>query len=348
MAGQNLVPSPRLTPTLGGDVQRREYQEVLSKVVTTLDRGQLRLKIPEARSLMQRHAGMHYHFRPELFVQIDGAMRFRFPRDEMLLLPGEVAVLPTGLPHEARAVPAEIGVARPGGTFRSLVVGFYASTVSMHIARDCGDGRPDIETISFFATPDLQRIVDMVEHLAKASHSAGSLREVAVRGLSLALFATLADLTHAETPDARHDPQRIFQVKWLARDQLYNPELNVTFMAQRLGCSADYLSHVFRKETGETLIHYIHRQRLRGALEVIANPVFSVSEIAWACGFADAGYFTRVFRKHTGLTPQAYRKRLAEEPMRGEAPSDPFQSDLADYPSVDADAGVARVAAKLA
>lgn len=312
-------------------MQRREYQQVLSRSLSALERGRLRIKVPEARSLMQRHAGMHYHFRPELFVQMEGVTRFRFPDAEMMLLPGEVAVMPTGLPHGESALPAEVGENRPGMAFRNFVVGFYASSVCMHFARDFGEGRPDIETISFFCTPDLRRIVEVVEFLAQASHSAGPQREATVRGLSLALFATLADLTQAETPDVRHESRRIFQIKWLVRDQLYNPELNVTFMARRLGCSADYLSHVFHRETGETLIHYVHRQRMRGALEVITNSALTVSEIAWACGFADAGYFTRVFRKQTGLTPQAYRKRLAEEAKREERTPDTVYHDHADY-----------------
>lgn len=331
MAGQNLAPTPRLVPTLGGPAQKHEYQEVLKRVLGAVERGGQRIKVPEPRSLMQRHAGMHYHFRPELFVQLEGATRFRFPDGEMMLLPDEVAVMPTGLPHGEAALPADIGGARTNAPFRNLVVGFYASSVSMHMARDFGGGRPDIETISFFSTPDLRRIVEMVEFLVQTSHSAGPQRETTVRGLSLALFATLADLAHAETPDVRHEPQRIFQLKWLVRDQLYNPELNVTFMAQRLACSADYLSHIFHKETGETLIHYIHRQRMRGALEVIANPALTVSEIAWACGFADAGYFTRVFRKHTGLTPQAYRKRLADELKREEQRPKTVYHDRTDF-----------------
>lgn len=297
----------------------------------TVERGALRLKVPRSRFLMQRHPGMHYHFRPELFVQLEGATRFRFPDGEMLLKPNEAAVMPTGLPHGEQALSGAELDGRAGPPFRNLVVGFYASSVSMHFARDFGGGRPEIETISFFSTPDLRRIVEMVEFLVQAGHSGAPLHETTMRGLGLALFAVLADLAQTETPDARHEPQRIFQIKWLVRDQLYNPELNVTFLAGRLGCSADYLSHVFHKETGETLIHYIHRQRMRGALEVISNPALTVSEIAWACGFADAGYFTRVFRKHTGMTPLAYRKRLAEEPGREEEQPKTIYHDRADF-----------------
>lgn len=331
MTGQNRVPTPRLVPTLGGDLQRIEYQTFLTRVLESFERGQGHLKVPPAQALMRRYPGMHYHFRPEIFVQLEGATLFRFPEGKLLLRPGEVAVLPVGLPHAEKTLNAEGGDGLGGAPFRNFVVGFYASTVSMHLARDFGTGKPDIETISFFSTPNLRRIVEMVEFMVQTSQSAVPLRETVVKGLGLALFGTLADLTRGETPDARQEPQRIFQIKWLARDQLYNPELNVTFMAHRLGCSADYLSHIFHKETGETLIHYIHRQRMLGALEVIGNPALTVSEIAWACGFADAGYFTRVFRKHTGMTPQAYRKNLAEELRRAEEQPKTVYHDRTDY-----------------
>lgn len=331
MDGQNLAPVPAAPPALGGVSQKNEYQRILERILGEAERGKLHLKVPEPHSLMQRREGMHHHFRPEIFIQLEGATRFRFPQGELMLRPGEAAVLPTGLPHGETALRADGGAGSPGACFRNFVAGFYAGSVSMHLARDCGGGRPGIEAISFFSTPDLHRIVEMVEFLVQASRSGRQRAETVARGLGLALFATLADLAQAETPDARQEAPRIFQIKWLVRDQLYNPELNVTFVAQRLNCSADYLSHLFHRETGETLIHYIHNQRMRGALEVIANPALTVSEIAWACGFADAGYFTRVFRKHTGMTPQAYRKRLAEEPAReARAPKTIFH-DRADF-----------------
>ena len=173
-------------------------------------------------------------------------------------------------------------------------------------------GRPAIEQMGFFPTPDLARIIDFVNFMVRLHHSFSREREQAVRGITLTLVALLADLTDAHVPDSRRDSRRIFQIKWLVRDQLYNPALNVSLIAEWLHCSADYLSHIFHKGTGETLIHYIHRQRVSGAMEALANPALSVSEIAWACGFSDAGYFTRVFRKHTGSAPLAYRRKVQQ------------------------------------
>lgn len=325
MIGQNLAPSRRLVPKLGGEAWKRDLQELLQRFLQASRHEKLILKIPHPVRLMQRNPGMHYHFRPEIFIQVQGATRFRFSGEEMLLSPGEMAVLPAGLAH------AETALAGDGVPFRNLVIGFYSNSVSMHFAADQGGGKPDIETIAFFSTPDLQRLIEMVDYLVKLHHSSLPNGQAAVHGLAQALLAVLADLSHVETPEGKQESQRIFQVKWMVRDQIYNPELNVTFMAQHLGCSADYLSHIFHKATGETLIHYIHRQRITGALAVLAGSTLSVSEIAWACGFTDAGYFTRVFRKHTGMTPQAYRLKRGQEAQSDESLPKTIYHDRADY-----------------
>jgi AraC-like DNA-binding protein len=305
MMGQNLASSAGVVPSLGGEASRHQCCEVLSDGVRSMDSGRGKLRIPRPRHLLQRNPGMHYHFRPEIFVQMQGFTRFRFSMEEFLLSPGEMAIVPTGLPHAEKVL-----AGNDGAPFRCLIVGFCSSSVSMHFTVDSGAGCPGIESIRFYSTPDRRRIIEQVEYIVLLYHSGGSHASIAVRGMGLGLLAVLADLAHTETPDAHHESPRIFRIKWLVRDQLCNPALNVAFLAQRLECASDYLSHVFHKETGETLIHYIHRQRMAGAIHVLSNhPELTISEIAWACGFVDAGYFTRVFRKHTGFTPLEYRRR---------------------------------------
>jgi AraC-like DNA-binding protein len=198
----------------------------------------------------------------------------------------------------------------------------------MHFARDPGAGRPEIEAITFYNTPDLRRLIEQAEHIVQLSQSCATHAAIAAGGLGLGLLAVLADLSRADTPEAG-ESRRIFRIKWLVREQLCNPALNVTFLAQRLECAPDYLSYVFHKETGETLIHYIHRERMTGAIEALTNyPALTVSEIAWACGFVDAGYFTRVFRRHTGLAPVDYRKRCGQEPVQAPVPTDTCGDEL--------------------
>jgi AraC-like DNA-binding protein len=326
MNGQRLDHTPRVPPALLEERCGHEIRVRLEGQVKLFEDGRTRLHVPRPEQLMQRRAGMHYHFRPEIFMQLAGETRFRFPAEELVLRAGEIAVVPAGLPHGERALPGEGGV-----SFRNLVVGFYEGAVSIHFGIDGGQGTPEIEAIRFYSTPDLRLIVEQINYLVQLRHSGSRQAEPAVRGLALAVVSVIADLVQTPTPDIRHESQRVFHIKWVVRDQLYNPGLNVRFIAQRLGCSADHLSHIFHKDTGETLIRYIQRQRMTGALAALDNPRLTVAEIAFACGFADAGYFTRVFRKQTGMTPLDYRKRRLGGSGEEESRPKTVYADRLDY-----------------
>ncbi|MFA6292757.1 MAG: helix-turn-helix transcriptional regulator, partial [Victivallales bacterium] len=90
-----------------------------------------------------------------------------------------------------------------------------------------------------------------------------------------------------------------------------DPSLNVKKIAELIKCSPDYLSHAFHLETGMKLTEYINQQRTEMAKELIKSSLLSVKEIAWACGYSDPGYLTRVFRRRVGVSPRSYRKKVA-------------------------------------
>ena len=70
----------------------------------------------------------------------------------------------------------------------------------------------------------------------------------------------------------------------------------------------------FRREWGkafhETPMQYRDRIRLSHAKEYLSSGSYTVSEIASMCGYEDVSYFVRFFKKHTGMTPKAFMKRL--------------------------------------
>ena len=103
------------------------------------------------------------------------------------------------------------------------------------------------------------------------------------------------------------------------REQFANPELSVQHIAELLGCSADYLSHLFHVETKERLTHYIQRIRIEGAILALETTALNISEIAYAAGFADPAYFARIFKQHKGMTPQEYRNQLNAHRAQAEA-----------------------------
>lgn len=295
--------------------QRSEMQEVLRRSIEASRRGLQPLKVPREEGLMQAHPGMHYHFKPEVFLQLRGRTTFRTPREEVLVKAGELCILPAGVPHGETVEKDE------SGAFRNLVVGFYSRTLSLHFAHEVAPGKPDIQAIEFFDTPNLEVFTTIATHIVSAYHGRTPARTHIINGLLTGLLGMLLNLVETGSGTLNRDIAKVFQAKWLVREQLGNPRLNVRNLAEKLHCSADYLSHLFHKQTGEKLIHYIQRIRIDGARLALESTQLYISEIAFASGFQDPAYFTRVFKKLTGESPQAYRDRMeAERSQREEQP----------------------------
>ena len=93
-------------------------------------------------------------------------------------------------------------------------------------------------------------------------------------------------------------------------DVHYQEELSLSFFAQKFTVTKNYLSALFHEQVGMTLTDYINSTRIQHSLLLLNTTDNSMSDIAIACGFNDANYFTRAFKKHKGKSPSEYRKSL--------------------------------------
>lgn len=305
MPGPILTTPPIAAATVASNQLRHEFQTLLLAQVQRPRTQVLQLKIPDAQSRAPQD-GMAYHFKPEIHFQLEGESEFIVPGGKLLLLAGEIAILPALVPHR-------LLLAGGRSASRRMVVGFYSSAVSIHYDQaDRGDS-PAVEAIGFYHTARLRQLVELTE-LVIDYHQGNRPHAATVRhALEMSLLWMLVDLLDDEVSEMGSDSNRIFQIKWLVHSHLSNPELSVTFLAEQMRVSAGHLSHLFGEGADGSLIQYIHQQRVARAIEALGSNKLSVSEIAWACGFTDPGYFGRIFRKQTGLTPQAYRKKLEED-----------------------------------
>lgn len=92
-------------------------------------------------------------------------------------------------------------------------------------------------------------------------------------------------------------------------DLHYREELTLKQAAAQAAVSATYFSSMFKLLRGMTFIEYVTELRLREACRLLLETDGTVEEISRAAGFNHLTHFHRVFKKHTGLTPQAFRKR---------------------------------------
>jgi AraC family transcriptional regulator of arabinose operon len=93
----------------------------------------------------------------------------------------------------------------------------------------------------------------------------------------------------AETPAAKH---------------------TVAGLAKLAHLSPSRFAHLFRRETGNSVIDAVLQSRLREAVKRLEMTSQPVSEIAYACGFGSPFYFSTLFKRRHGASPRDYRKKI--------------------------------------
>ena len=131
--------------------------------------------------------------------------------------------------------------------------------------------------------------------------------------LGKGLFSVEETLSHIDAALARKrklgsEAQRLVRQAMAYVHEYYTEPISREDLARHLGMSSDYLTHCFRTEVGMTLIAYINRYRVNQSKVLLAESDKSVTEIAMAVGFSDSSYFSRVFRRQVGVSPEAYRR----------------------------------------
>lgn len=87
-------------------------------------------------------------------------------------------------------------------------------------------------------------------------------------------------------------------------------DLSLAHLAEMAYLHPDYLSRLFKLSEGVTLKQYITARKLDYAIELLAHTRLSTKTIASRLGFTSPGYFTQMFKRETGLTPQIFRARI--------------------------------------
>lgn len=87
----------------------------------------------------------------------------------------------------------------------------------------------------------------------------------------------------------------------------YKNDISLTSAAQHCHMSSNYVSQLFKKETGMTFVHYIIQLRMEEAIRLLQTTRKSTAEISAMVGFNDYFYFLKTFKKYTGKTLSQYR-----------------------------------------
>ncbi len=96
-------------------------------------------------------------------------------------------------------------------------------------------------------------------------------------------------------------------------EENYNKEIMLQDVANHINLSPGYLSSLFKNELKENFIDYVNRMKIEKAKELLSGTPLKSYEIAEKIGFADHTYFSKWFKKFTGMSPSSFRKEFLEQ-----------------------------------
>ena len=184
--------------------------------------------------------------------------------------------------------------------------------------------------------PLLQQLAESLTALALARHlPAGMLRQHAENLRLLRLdsdhrqqvfefFLTMTDTLFAAA-DKGHDAHTVRRALHYIEKQL-SKGVTLDEVAAHAGVSPSYLSKLFKKSTQVNFLSYVTARRMELAKDLLRKTTLPITDIALQLSFNDLNYFSKLFKKETGLSPGQYRRgeqTMNEEENLGEG--DPFK-----------------------
>ena len=89
--------------------------------------------------------------------------------------------------------------------------------------------------------------------------------------------------------------------------------ISLSDAADYVNISPAYLSSIFKKRYGESFIDYVNKCKMEYACRLIREQKYLIYEISYRLGFNNAYYFTKTFKRYTGMTPMEYQNALKDD-----------------------------------
>jgi two-component system, response regulator YesN len=93
-------------------------------------------------------------------------------------------------------------------------------------------------------------------------------------------------------------------------DANYHKNISITDISQEVYLSPNYISIIFKKETGEAFTNFLIRYRMEKAVQMLKDTNLKVYEIGDRVGYSNTSHFCTAFKKLFGVSPNEYRDKI--------------------------------------
>ena len=120
------------------------------------------------------------------------------------------------------------------------------------------------------------------------------------------ILEVLADASRQTRDESGAAPPWLRRVRDLIHDRAHEP-IALSTLAREAGVHPSHLARAFRTHYRQSIGAYLRALRIERASRELANRAITISEIGLRAGFYDHSHFSRIFRRHTGMTPAQFR-----------------------------------------
>jgi len=254
--------------------------------------------------------GEHTHDYLELFIVRSGSARHRMRGAETRIATGDVYAIATGATHafvEAQRL-SHFNLAIRPAFFDSVhdevksMAGFQALFAG-GTGTATGNSRASMRLIAAQLTVVEALMERALAELALKGKGYQALAELSVLEIIIRLSRAFPGPSNkaADPPDPLARAVGHLEANW-------NSDMKVEVLAGHFGASVRHFDRAFKAHFHLSPIQYLMRRRLQHAQEMLASTRRPITEIALDCGFADSNYFSRQFKRFTGVRPSDVRR----------------------------------------
>lgn len=255
----------------------------------------------------------HWHDDFELTYIVSGHFQFSIGSETILLNPGEAIFINSKVLHQVKPLKNETPVYYSYAFAPELICESMQSLIAAKYIV------PLMHNLSFpfhIFHPDILWEAHCLSHIHALNRSAdsdGFVREFEIQHYIQRVFIdmiqNIPDICTESSPSANSDHYSIMKIMLFIKKH-YHETLSLSDIADAANISKSSCNRIFRKTLEMTPFEYLLDFRINRSKQMLSHSLQSITEIAYSCGFHDASYYCKTFRKHVGLSPQKYRSKV--------------------------------------
>lgn len=168
-----------------------------------------------------------------------------------------------------------------------------------------------MQTPDIFETDNSETYKRIFTRLVKYYNSPGN-NEIILQSLVLELIDTIRRDTASITKQNNHGNVSALRIESAVKyiKENLTEDLSLEKVAEFASLSPIHFHNSFKAAVGKTLREYVEEQRIKRAIHLLMSTEYSLTEIAFACGFSSQSYFSYVFKRRMKKTPREYIQEL--------------------------------------